>query len=163
MFVPETLLQFLDKEEIYYKLYRHAPIGSGDNAYLFPKTEGTVVKNLVLRTKKGKLVLFTLPLNDRADLKQVATLLQLPRFSFARTADLAFLGVPPGMVSPLALLNDIGQELIYAEPSELSAYPLINCHPLRNNLSIDIKLEDVHELIERSGHRVIRLKGALLA
>ena len=162
MLTPEGMLALLKERGMAFKLYHHPPVGCGDCAHLFPQVAGAIVKNLVLTTKKGRLVLFTLPLDAKADLKKLAAALGLPRFSFARTSDLVFLGVPPGMVSPLALLNDMGGELIYVEPEELSACSLINCHPMLNTMSIDIKLSDVHQLIEQSGHVITKLKGVLL-
>ena len=162
MLDPQALLDLLKAKHIPYTLYSHPPVGSGDCDDLFPAMKGEILKNLVLRTKKGKLVLFTLPLKAHADLKAIASALELPRFSFARVSDLCFMGVPPGMVTPLALLNDVGHEICYAEPVELSQYPLINCHPLRNDHSIDIALKDVHALIAESGHEIIKLTGALL-
>lgn len=162
MLTPEKLLLTLDSEHVAYTLYHHPPVGSGDDDALFPPMQGHIVKNLVLTDKKHRhLVLFTLPLEAKADLRALSTALNLPRFSFARTSDLAYLGVPPGMVSPLGLLNDVGQEILYAEPEELSSYPLINCHPLHNSMSIDIGLQDVHRLIEKSGHVIHRVAGVI--
>lgn len=164
MYTPEGMLQLLSARSIAYKLYHHPPVGCGDCAHLFPKVDGVILKNLVLTTKKKRpLVLFTLPLEATANLKAVADGLHLPRFSFARHSDLCFIGVPPGMVSPLALLNDVGCELIYAVPEELLSLPLVNCHPLRNNMSIDIKLSDLHRLVQESGHQIHILKGCLNA
>ena len=162
MFTPESLLSFMDKQGINYKLYHHPAVGCGDCAHLFPQVDGVILKNLVLTTKKGRLVLFTLPLEVKADLKKLAQSLTLPRFSFARSGDLAFLGVPPGMVSPLALLNDVGQEMLYVEPVELDALPLVNCHPLRNTMSIDIALCDLHQLVQASGHHIVQVPGVLI-
>lgn len=164
MFTPEGMLQLLTARGIDFKLYHHPPVGCGDCAHLFPKVDGVILKNLVLTTKKKRpLVLFTLPLDATADLKAVSSALGLSRFSFARHSELCFIGVPPGMVSPLALLNDVGCELIYAVPEEILKLPLVNCHPLRNNMSIDIKLADMHNLVEESGHQIHVLKGCLNA
>lgn len=161
MLEPEDLLLILRRRRISYRLYHHPPIGCGDCAHLFPQVEGVILKNLVLSTKKGQLVLFTLPLAAQANLKAVAAALGLTRFSFARAGELGFLGVPPGMVSPLALLNDRGGEITYAVPQELTALPLVNCHPLDNSMSIDIKLSDLHSLVAESGHQIQVLQGCL--
>ncbi len=161
MLEPEDLLSMLRRRGIAFNLYHHPPVGCGDCAHLFPKVDGVILKNLVLSTKKGQLVLFTLPLDAQADLKAVAEALGLTRFSFARAGELAFLGVPPGMVSPLALLNDRGGEITYAVPEELTALPQVNCHPLDNSMSIDIALSDLHALVAESGHSIQVLPGCL--
>lgn len=161
MLVKDTLLPLLQEQHISYTLYAHEALGHGDIDIELPDMQGTILKNLVLTNKKHELYMFTLPLEYKADLKALSNALELPRFSFASVSDLAFMGIPPGHVSPLSLLNDVGLTVHYVQPVELSNYSLVNCHPLDNHFSIDIALSDLEALVRESGHTITKVEGAL--
>ncbi len=146
------ILKILDDRHVCYKLYHHKPVATKEDDANFPKMDGIIVKNLVLTNKDKDLVLFTLPIDERADLKGLSDFLKLKRFSFGKKSDLAFLGVPPGMVSPLSLLNDIGGNFTFVVSSSLSKDSLINCHPVKNNMSLDIRLGSILKLLDEFGH-----------
>lgn len=162
MYIKETILPLLEQYQIPYHLYAHAAIGHGDITVDLPDMQGTMLKNLVLTNKHHDLFLFTLPLDFRADLKALAQALAVPRFSFARPSDLALMGIPAGHVSPLCLLNDLGQQFHYVQPIELDQFDLVNCHPLDNHFSIDIKRTDLEALVQRSGHTITKVAGTVL-
>lgn len=162
MYVKETILPLLARYQIPYHLYAHEAIAHGDITIDLPAMQGTMLKNLVLTNKHHELYLFTLPLDYRADLKALALAVGSPRFSFAKASDLAVMGIPPGHVSPLCLLNDLGQQFHYVQPIELDQFDLVNCHPLDNHFSIDIKRRDLEHLVQDSGHAITKVEGTVI-
>ena len=120
MFNKDSLLKFLETKSVSFTLYQHARVFSKADLANMPKTAGEVLKSLVLTNKHHDLFMFTLPLNKSADLKALALNIGSSRLSFGEHQDLKPLGVLPGMVSPLALLNDLeklvrqsGHEVVY--------------------------------------------------
>ena len=124
--------------------------------------KGTMLKNLVLTNKTKELYLFTLPLDYRANLKALSNALGVPRFSFASVSDLAYMGIPPGHVSPFCLLNDLNFQVNYIQPIELDNFDLVNCHPLDNHFSVDIKRCDLEGLVAKTGHQITKVEGTVL-
>lgn len=161
MYLKDTLLPLLTEHHVSYTLYAHEALGHGDIDIELPDMKGSILKNLVLTNKTHELYMFTLPLEYRADLKGLAQALGVPRFSFASVSDLAFMGIPPGHVSPLCLFNDVGGLVHYVQPVELDDFALVNCHPLDNHFSIDIKRSDLEDLVHTSGHDITKVTGAI--
>ena len=161
MLNKDSLLKFLETQGVSFTLYQHARVFSKADLSNMPETAGEVLKSLVLTNKQHDLFLFTLPLNKNADLKSLASKIASTRLSFGSNQDLVPLGVLPGMVSPLALLNDVQRQFTYIEPLELRQYSLVNCHPLDNAFSIDIALNDLEKLVVDSGHEIIYAQDCL--
>lgn len=161
MFTKSTFLKFLDDKKISYDLYQHDALSHGDIDIELPDMKGMILKNLVLTNKTRKLYMFTLPLTYRANLKALSNALGVPRFSFATVSDLAFMGIPPGHVSPFCLLNDIGNMVTYVQPEELDRFAMVNCHPLDNHFSVDITLSDLEKVVSMSGHEIIKVQGTV--
>ena len=163
MYIKDTLLPLLNSYSINYQLYAHEAIAHGDIEIELPDMKGTMLKNLVLTNKRKDLYLFTLPLDFRANLKGLSDALGVPRFSFASVSDLAYIGIPPGHVSPFCLLNDPNLQVQYVQPIELDNFDLVNCHPLDNHFSVDIKRSDLEDLVKKSGHNITKVSGAVFA
>lgn len=160
MYDVSTIFTLLDTNNIKYNLYRHKPLASAQDMDLMPSMQGRVVKNLVLTNKQHDLYLYTLPLDERADLKGLAKALNSSRLSFGSLSDLAFLGIPQGMVSPLCLCNDLNFEFTYIQSQSLDAFDLLNCHPMSNTMSIDIKRSDLEALIVKTGHKILKINAS---
>lgn len=113
---------------------------------------GAETKNLLLRDAKGGLFLVTLRADRRADLKALAASLGAKRFSFASAETLAaVLGVAPGAVTPLALLNPSARGVTFALDRALAAAARIVCHPLVNTESVSIATADLMRLLAEAG------------
>lgn len=100
-------------------------------------------KSLLFKEKDGTLTLVTARGKARADLKGLARASGAKRFSFAPEAEMvAALGVRPGELTPLALINDrdrqIGRVILDAP---LLDFAEIWCHPLRNTASVGLSPE----------------------
>ena len=162
MYTKDTVLSWLTNQQYHYELYQHEALGHGDIDIELPDMKGTILKNLVLTNKHRDLFLFTLPLHYRANLKALSQELGVPRFSFATVSDLAYMGIPPGHVSPLCLLNDRNLQVKYVQPVELDDFALVNCHPLDNHFSIDIGRQDLEDVILESGHAITKVPHTVI-
>jgi Ala-tRNA(Pro) deacylase len=88
--------------------YEHAPVFTVEEAAVVNSGQpGVHTKNLFLKDKKGGLWLVVLRDDFRLDLNALSKQLASPRFSFGSGELLVeTLGVPPGSVTPFALIND---------------------------------------------------------
>jgi len=109
---------------------------------------GDDTKNLFLKDAKGQLWLVTLRADRRADLKALPALLGAKRLSFASPETLmAVLGVRPGSVTPLALVNDTTRQVRFALDRALAEADYVACHPLVNTATISMRTADLLRLL----------------
>jgi Ala-tRNA(Pro) deacylase len=157
----EALLRRLDIEV---EEVAHPPVFTVAEAKSYPRAlAGEETKNLLLRDAKGALFLVTLRAERRADLKALPALVGAKRFSFASAETLLeVLGVTPGAVTPLALVNDAAHRVSFALDRALAESERIICHPLVNTASVSIATADLFRLLAEIGVgvRVIDLDGA---
>jgi len=106
----EVLLGALDAMGIEHHTLVHEPLFTVEQSKQVAFDQpGAHTKNLFLRNKKGRMFLLVVEQDRKVDLKGLRDKLQLPggQFAFASTERLGkYLGVVPGSVSPLALIND---------------------------------------------------------
>ena len=114
---------------------------------------GGHTKNLFLKDKKGGLWLVVAREDMAVDLKALSTILGAPRFSFgAPELLIATLGVPPGSVTPFALMNDRERRVrVVLDEGMLASDPL-NFHPLRNDRTTSIAARDLLAFVRACGH-----------
>ncbi|MEX1107557.1 MAG: prolyl-tRNA synthetase associated domain-containing protein [Dongiaceae bacterium] len=152
---PEQLLARLAELGIAHDSHRHAPVFTVEEAKrLRGDLPGAHIKNLFLRNKKGRMWLVVLDEDRQVDLGRLADRLGAGRFSFGSPERLmAHLGVLPGAVTPLSLINDrAGQVQPVIDARILRAGP-VNCHPLTNDMTTAIAPADLVRFIEACGHK----------
>ncbi|MCF3935952.1 prolyl-tRNA synthetase associated domain-containing protein [Acuticoccus sp. M5D2P5] len=116
--------------------------------------DGLHTKNLFLKDKKGSLFLVTAPEAKPVDLKRLHAVIGAKgRLSFA-SAELMgrHLGVTPGSVTPLALINDDERAVTFIVDTALDAAALINVHPLRNTATVTLPREAFFAFLDHVGH-----------
>lgn len=116
---------------------------------------GVHTKNLFLRNKKGRMFLLVLEEDQVVDLKGLRDKLQLTggHLAFASTDRLArFLGVVPGSVSPLALINDHSKKVTVYIEKTLIDQEWIYTHPCRNTHTTRMRCDDLLKLLDTWGH-----------
>ncbi len=124
---------------------------------------GTFTKNLLLRDRKNQYYLFSVHEDRILDLKaartQVGARGQLSFASAEQVADL--LGVAPGALTPLALINDVTGAVTCVLDSSLLDVDQLNFHPLLNTESTGLRPEDLLVLIRSTGREpvIIHLDG----
>jgi Ala-tRNA(Pro) deacylase len=115
-------------------------------------------KNLFLKDKKERLWLVTCLDGQPVDLNRLSKLLGAARFSFGRLELLReVLGVEPGSVTPLAIVNDADRRVTHVLDTKLLAHELVNCHPLENDATTTLKSTDLLRFVRATGHEPVLL------
>jgi Ala-tRNA(Pro) deacylase len=91
---------------------------------------------------------------DRAiDLKRLGEVLGAGRLSFGSPERLKrHLGVEPGSVTPLALINDGERRVRLALDRGLADGAVVNVHPLVNTMTTAVAPADLLRFFEATGH-----------
>jgi len=141
--------------------YEHVPVFTVEEAAVVNATQpGGHTKNLFLKDKKGGLWLVVLRDDFGLDLNGLSKQIGAPRFSFGSGELLiATLGVPPGSVTPFALINDPEHKVRVVLDEEMLGQEPLNYHPLRNDRTIAVAAADLLKLNADCGHapQIVRL------
>jgi Ala-tRNA(Pro) deacylase len=152
---PETaLFDRLDALGIAHKTFVHPPVFTVEESDIHcGHIPGMHTKNLFLEDRAGGLWLVVARQDVRVDLKALSTQLGCPRFSFGAPELLAStLGVPPGSVTPFAVLNDTERRVrVILDKAMMEGDPL-NYHPLRNDRTTAIAAADLLRFLRDTGH-----------
>lgn len=133
----QKTLDFLEKHGIGYELYTHPPLPTVKAALEYWKdVDATHCKNLFFRNHKGnRHYLVVLECHKEMDIHALEHRLRQGKLSFASEERMErCLGLKPGSVSPLGLINDIDVEAT-ANPKELYE----NGHRVKLFLDKDLK------------------------
>lgn len=115
--------------------------------------EGAYTKNLFVRNKKGKMWLLTLLEHRQVALKPTAKQLNAGNFSFASEERLmAHLGIRPGAVSPLALINDSTTQVDFILDNGVLEHEIIHMHPLDNTRTTSMPRDDFLKFLDLVNH-----------
>lgn len=149
---------------IAWKTCEHVPVFTVEEAAVVNATQpGGHTKNLFLKDKKGGLWLVVLRDDFRLDLNALSKQIGSPRFSFGSGELLiATLGIPPGSVTPFALINDRERKVRVVLDEEMLALDPLNYHPLRNDRTIAVSAADLLKFVADCGHvpHIVRLPRA---
>ena len=112
-------------------------------------------KNLFVRDdKKRNYYLITVRGDKRVDLKAFRKQHDLRALSFASAEDLfAIMGLIPGAVTPLGILNDEGRRVHFYLDIEFRGN-IIGVHPNDNTATVWMPADDLAALIKRHGNEV---------
>jgi Ala-tRNA(Pro) deacylase len=133
---------------------RHPPLFTvEDSQRLRGDLAGGHAKNLFLKDKKGALWLVVAEEDRRLDLNRLDRVLGSARLSFGKP-DLLMevLGVPPGSVTPFALINDVERRVSVVLDAGLMAKEPLNFHPLTNEATTIVAKDDLLRFIAACGH-----------
>ena len=154
MLDPQQLLSRLAELGIAQQTVEHPPVFTVEEAKaLRGNLPGHHVKNLFLRNKKEEMWL-VVAIEDRAvDLKRLGEVLGAGRLSFGSPDRLRrHLGVEPGSVTPLALVNDTSLSVRLAVDRGLTDGGPVNVHPLVNTMTTALSAEDLLRFFAATGH-----------
>lgn len=153
-----TIEEKLNNLNIDYQKVEHPAVYTVEEAKeKMPYIDGIGCKNLFLKTQKKEHFLYTLPEDKQINLKNLSEILEVTRFHFASPETLEeVLGVIPGSVTPLAIMNDTGNKVTVVLDKELKGKRVL-VHPNRNTATISIKYEDLIKFIESENHKVIEI------
>ncbi len=149
------LYDFLALHGIAYLRCDHPPVATvADVERLVPPLDGARTKNLFLRDKKGvRHALVVVAADKPVDLSRLAAGIGLERPSFGSPERLQkLLGIAPGAVSLLALVNDEAHAVELFVDRDLWQSNALQCHPLVNTVTLVISREDMERFLAATGH-----------
>ena len=147
---PEQVFAALDQLQIKHSTITHKPMRTvEDSISLREGVPGGYSKNLFLRNKKGRMVLVTLLEDRMVNLKAFGSQLELGKPSFASPQRLMhYLGVIPGAVTPLAVINDKTRAVTVVLDKALMKQNPLHFHPCNNTMTTTIDAQDLIKYIE---------------
>lgn len=140
--------------------YAHPPLFTVNDGEEFRDgLPGMGTKNLFLKDKKGTLWLVTAEHHTKVNLNAFSEWLRARRLAASRLSfgspDLLLqtLGVTPGSVTPLALVNDAARRVNFAIDVQLLNTDLVSCHPLRNDMTTVTTPKILYQTLLDLGYR----------
>jgi Ala-tRNA(Pro) deacylase len=151
---PEQLLSHLAALGIATTTHHHEPAFTVEQGNaVWGSIPGVHCKNLFLKDAKQKLWLVVAPAERRIDLKSLPERIGSARLSFGSAELLGrVLGVEPGSVTPFALVNDTVRAVTPVLDAWMMEQPLLNFHPLRNDMTTTIASADLRRFLAATGH-----------
>jgi Ala-tRNA(Pro) deacylase len=158
------ICDFLHENGITYERYDHEPVFTCEQADRLDIPDGSAkTKNLFLKDRKGRRhILVTVGAAKSVDIKALEALLDAKGLSFASPERLErYLGLSPGSVTILGVINDPQGLVEVVVDEDLLAYPAMQCHPLTNTSTLVVSMEDVMRFLSVTGHtpRVLVVPG----
>jgi Ala-tRNA(Pro) deacylase len=140
----------------------HPPVFTAEEAErLVPPARGAHAKNLLVEDRRqGRVFMVTVPFALRVDLSALAVALGARKLQFVSAERmLALLGVTPGSVSMLALVNDVEQAVALVLDRSLWEAEAVQCHPLVNTATLVVDHAALERFLAWTGHepRVIEV------
>jgi Ala-tRNA(Pro) deacylase len=151
---PESVLARLSALGVQHQTVRHAVLRTvSDSKTHRQDPDGGYSKNLFLRNKKGRMWLVTLHEDRMVDLRQLGAYIGAGRVSFASPQRLMrYLGVVPGAVTPLAVINDHGNQVSTIMDSKLLHFDKVHFHPCDNSLTTTLPGDGLLRFMSDCGH-----------
>ena len=153
----QEIYDYLQKEKIAFEVTEHGAVYTMEQAVRlqlpYPEAEA---KNLFVRDdKREHYYLITVKGDKRIDLKSFRQRNATRRLSFASPEELyQYLGLLPGAVTPLGLLND-GENKVKLYLDEEFADGIIGVHPNDNTATVWLKTADLVAIFRARGQEVV--------
>ncbi|HIQ95700.1 MAG TPA: prolyl-tRNA synthetase associated domain-containing protein [Candidatus Limivivens merdigallinarum] len=154
----QEVYEYLNRRGIRYEITEHEAIFDMKAAAFidqpYPEADA---KNLFLRDdKKQNYYLLTVKGDKKVNLKEFQKNNCLRHLSFAPETDLMdILGLIPGAVTPLGILNDRERKVhVFLDRALFAAPGLIGVHPNDNTATVWMRTEDLKGLIEEHGNPI---------
>jgi Ala-tRNA(Pro) deacylase len=155
------IYEFLETHDIAYERQDHPAVFTVEEALrLVPPLPAAKTKNLFLRDRKGRRHFLVVVGYDKSvDLKALTPLLNVTKLGFASPARLQrYLGVDPGSVSILGVVNDSDNAVEVIVDQDLWQAQAFQCHPLVNTSTLVISRDHLQRFLDLTGHPVTVLK-----
>lgn len=148
-------LQFLDANGLAYQRIAHPAVFTCQQAeQLRPKTRGVSTKNLFLADKKQtRFFLVMVACEKRLDIRDLRQQLGSSKLHFGSEARLLeLLGVTPGAVTVMGLVNDPDQRVALFVDRQIWDQEYFLCHPLVNTATLVLAKQALVRFFELTGH-----------
>jgi Ala-tRNA(Pro) deacylase len=147
--------QFLRDHGIAAPRHEHPAVMTVEESLrLVPRLPGAKTKNLFLRDKRGRRhFLVTVPHDVAVDLDALGATLGVGGVGFASSERLQkHLGITPGSVSLLALVNDATLAVEFVIDRSLWEAEAVHAHPLVNTATLVIAHADLERFLAATRH-----------
>ena len=152
------IYDLLIRENVWHEITEHEAVYNmmevADIEMPYPEYDA---KNLFVRDdKKRNYYLITVKGDKRVDLKEFRKNNNTRALSFASAEDLmSIMGLIPGAVTPLGLLNDVECKVtLFLDSDFIKDLGLIGVHPNDNTATVWLKTNDLINLIQQHGNSV---------
>lgn len=134
-------------------LVEHPPLRTVADAHAhWDDLPGLAVKNLFLKDAGGQFWLVVVPADISVDTKALAGAIGSRRLSFGSAEALTtILGVEPGAVTPLAMINDRDHQVRLVVHAQLAAAGAVLVHPLVNTATLIMSPDDLERVLAARG------------
>lgn len=153
----EEIYDFIKEREIWFEITNHKAVYSMEDLkdVKLPYREGNA-KNLFVRDdKKKNYYLIMVKEEKRVNLSLFKEKHNTRRLSFASCEDLErILGLFPGAVSPLGILNDKDRLVKFYLDREFHDEDIIGMHPNDNTATLWLKVKDLKDIVKEHGNEV---------
>lgn len=146
----QKIYDILDSLNIKYIKFQHDPVYTVEEVNnLNINIPGMALKNLFLKNKKGnKHYLVIVEESKRVDLKELSLTIKASGLSFASEERLEkHLGLKPGAVTPLGLINDKEKNVEVILDEEIKYADKVSFHPNVNTATILIDYCDFEKYL----------------
>lgn len=153
-----TIEEKLKELNISYEEVEHPAVYTVEEAQeKVPPIDGIGCKNLFLKTHKKEYFLYMLKEDKQVNLKSLSETLGVTRFHFASPESLEeILGIIPGSVTPLAIINDKENKVTVVLDKELQGKKVL-VHPNRNTATLSLQYDDLVKFIKNENHTLIEI------
>ena len=157
LYTPEKLLAAFDDLGLKTSTLHHeAVFRVGEGEGIKDQLPGAHTKNLFLKDDKGQLWLISAEQTARINLKALPRLIGSGRLSFGSPERLyAALGVTPGSVTALALVNDPERKVKFLLDKTLADAAIVNFHPLTNTATTALTQSDFRAFLTSLGRELV--------
>lgn len=157
-----AVYELLEKLDIPYERLDHEATATIEACQDVDKLLGIkICKNLFLcNAQKTKFYLLMMPGEKKFVTKEVCRQIQSPRLSFAPAEYMEeFLGISPGAVSIMGLMNDKDKRVQLLIDKEVLEAEYLGCHPCVNTASLKLRTLDViRRFLPFTGHDYITVE-----
>lgn len=157
LYTPEKLLEALNDLGLKTSTLTHEAVfrvGEGDD--IKSQLPGAHTKNLFLKDDKGELWLISAEQSTQIPLKTLPKVIGSGRLSFGSEDRLYdALGVRPGSVTALALINDPEHRVKLILDKRLGDAEVVNFHPLTNTATTSLSQADFRAFIASLGRELV--------
>ncbi len=142
------------KNAIRYVRTEHPPVFTCEQADVYrPPMPAVHTKNLFLRDKHSRFYLLMTACAKRVDMKALGQSLGASKLHFSAEQELfEMLGLAPGAVSVLGVVNDASQRVRLLIDQEVWDEEHFLCHPLVNTATLLVKRADLWRFFDLTGH-----------
>ncbi len=151
--IPLVLATLFDALGVTPTAVEHPPLRTVADAHAYwDDLPGMAVKNLFLKDAGGQYWLVVVPADISVDTKALAGLIGSRRLSFGSAERLVeILGVEPGAVTPLAMVNDKDHQVRLVLHAAMEAAQAVLVHPLVNTATLILPPADLRRVLDQCG------------